>query len=95
MIFKDTRFEWTSENYTHAAVTSITLVIAMILLIGAVWSLWAAEKYYHFTLRLGVLTIWVILFSLWIALATGARRTDVFAATAAYAAVLVVFVGKG
>ncbi|KAI0970641.1 hypothetical protein F4678DRAFT_435836 [Xylaria arbuscula] len=95
MIFNDQRFSWTSEKYIHGVVTFITLAIAMVLLIGAVWSLWASEDDNHFTLRLGVLTTWVILFSLWITLATGARSGQVFAATAAYAAVLVVFVGKG
>lgn len=47
------------------------------------------------TVTLGVLTTWVIIFAAWIGKLTNANRGEVFAATAAYAAVLVVFVGTG
>lgn len=41
---------------------------------------------------LGMLSAWTVLFAICVGLLTNARRDQVFAATAAYAAVLVVFV---
>jgi hypothetical protein len=87
-------FSWTPEKFVHDTVTWITLGTAVVFLVGATWALWGAE-HTHFTVRLAVLTIFVILFASWIGKATNASRAEVFGATAAYAAVLVVFVGKG
>jgi hypothetical protein len=75
-------------------VTLITLSVAVFFLVAAVWVLWVTERTY-FTIRLAVLTVFVLLFGLWISIATNAERLEAFGATAAYAAVLVVFVGKG
>ncbi|KAF2652005.1 hypothetical protein K491DRAFT_781433 [Lophiostoma macrostomum CBS 122681] len=70
-------------------VTAISMVLAALLLIGAIISL-------HFVTRsrtkLGLVTVYMLLFAMSVALLTNARRAEVFAATAAYAAVLVVFV---
>jgi hypothetical protein len=74
-------------------VTIINLFVALFFLIFAVWALWLSERT-HFTVSLAVLTSFVIVFQLWISLATPAKRSDIFALTAAYAAVLVAFVGK-
>jgi hypothetical protein len=75
-------------------VTIFTLFVAIFFLVAAVWLLWLSERT-HFTVRLGVLTTFIILFGLWINFATTASRSEGFGATAAYAAVLVVFVGQG
>ncbi|KAH8586242.1 hypothetical protein B0O99DRAFT_695692 [Bisporella sp. PMI_857] len=44
--------------------------------------------------RLGIVCAFTLSFSLILALATGARRIEIFAATAAFASVQVVFVGS-
>jgi hypothetical protein len=44
--------------------------------------------------RLGLVATFTVLFSLCVARLTGAKRTDVFAATAAFAAVQAVFLGS-
>lgn len=70
-------------------VSTISMIIAAILLISAILSL-------HFVTsdkaKLGLVAMYTLLFALSVLLLTKARRAEVFAATAAYAAVLVVFV---
>jgi hypothetical protein len=44
--------------------------------------------------RLGIVCAFTMVFSLVLALGTGARRVEIFAATAAFASVQVVFVGS-
>ena len=46
-------------------------------------------------LRIGIVTLFTFLFATFVALLTSAKRSEVFAATAAYAAVLVVYVSSG
>jgi len=60
------------------------------------WALWAVkhEPDPHFRPKMGLVTAFVTGFALWVGLLTNARRAEIFAATAAYAAVLVVYVGK-
>jgi len=67
----------------------------MIFLVGAVWALGVVTLDLKLSLfiTLGVLTAFVVLFALWTVVVLQARKSDVFAVTAAYAAVLVVFVG--
>lgn len=67
-------------------------------LIGAVWVIWRVgiediNPETKFMRKLGVLTAFAGLFGAWIAIFTSARRSEIFGATAAYAAVLIVFVG--
>ena len=68
------------------------LLAAMSFLIAAVWAIWKIDK---FTSKLIALTAFVVGFTLWVAFLTNATRMELFGATAAYAAVLVVYVGKG
>lgn len=70
-------------------VAFISLLLAAILLIGAIVSLHSVSSD---GAKLGLLTVFTLLFAGSIGLLTNARRAEVFAATAAYAAVLVVFV---
>ncbi|KAF2184809.1 hypothetical protein K469DRAFT_666150 [Zopfia rhizophila CBS 207.26] len=70
-------------------VAAISMVLAAILLIGAIISLHIVTRP---KAKLGMVAGFTVLFAFSVALLTNARRAEVFAATAAYAAVLVVFV---
>ena len=84
----------------------ISVVMAAILLIGAIISLYFCElqellqarielifnTVHNPHVRLGLLAFWTVLFSLSVSILSTAKRSEVFASTAAYAAVLVVFV---
>jgi hypothetical protein len=71
------------------AVAVISIVLAAILLIGAITSLYFVTKP---AARLGMIGAFTVLFALSVGVMTNATRAEVFTATAAYAAVLVVFV---
>lgn len=70
-------------------VATISMIIAAILLISAILSLHVVSSS---KAKLGLVAMYTLLFALSVALLTNARRAEVFAATAAYAAVLVVFI---
>jgi hypothetical protein len=70
-------------------VSTIGLVLAAVLLIAAIIHLYLVVS---IAAKLGFLTMYTLLFALSVAFCTNARRVEVFAATAAYTAVLVVFV---
>ena len=74
------------------AVTIFNMAAAIGFLISAVWVLWKID---NFEWKLGALTIFVVAFAVWVAVLTTATKMEVFGATAAYAAVLVVYVGRG
>ncbi|KFZ20557.1 hypothetical protein V502_03141 [Pseudogymnoascus sp. VKM F-4520 (FW-2644)] len=78
---------------SHAAVstfsTFISLILASILLFGAIISLSVIRTK---SLLLGMLCFWTIVFAGCVGLLTNSKRDQVFGATAAYAAVLVVFI---
>lgn len=59
------------------------------MLFGAIYVLHYVK---HMDKRLPLVASFTIMFALCIALLTNARRAEIFAATAAYAAVLVVFI---
>ena len=90
----DKEIDYVPEKTIHKWVTFIGLVAAIAFLIAAIWVLWVIPERL-FVVKLGVLTAFVILFGIWVNYATTATRSEVFAATAAYAAVLVVYVGRG
>lgn len=70
-------------------VAMLDLVLAAILLIGAIVNLYLVVDP---SAKLGLVAMYTALFATSVALCTNARRAEIFAATAAYAAVLVVFV---
>jgi hypothetical protein len=70
-------------------VAALDLVLAAILLIGAIVNLYLVP---NAKAKLGLVAMYTMLFASSVALCTNARRAEIFAATAAYAAVLVVFV---
>lgn len=64
-------------------------ILASVLLFGAIISLYIVKNPHAL---LGMLSGWTVLFAACVGLLTNARRDQIFGATAAYAAVLVVFV---
>ncbi|KAF3002625.1 hypothetical protein E8E13_008990 [Curvularia kusanoi] len=70
-------------------VAVLGLLLAAVLLVGAIVTLYLVTKP---AAKLGLVAMFTVFFALSVALCTNARRAEVFAATAAYAAVLVVFV---
>ncbi|KAL3292575.1 hypothetical protein RB213_014224 [Colletotrichum asianum] len=80
---------WRSITVT---VNLVTLVTAVIFLLGPIIALNFVQKR---TPKLVLISVFAILFASNIGLITTAKRAEIFAATAAYAAVLVVFVSNG
>ena len=66
--------------------------MAIALLIAEMWVLWRLGD--HMVAKLATVTGFVAVFATWVALFTSAQRKEVFTSTAAYAAVLVVYIGK-
>ncbi|KAF2177898.1 hypothetical protein K469DRAFT_601631, partial [Zopfia rhizophila CBS 207.26] len=71
------------------AVAIIRVILSVILLVGVITSLHFAESA---NVRLGMISGFAALFALSVRLLTNTKRGDMHAATAAYAAVLVVFI---
>jgi hypothetical protein len=78
-----------SNVHVFRTVAALTMVLAAVLLIGAIVNLYLVSKP---KAKLGLVAMYTILFASSVALCTNARRAELFASTAAYAAVLVVFV---
>ena len=68
---------------------AINILLAAVLLFGAVYNLYYVKNEKG---RLGLIDGYTVAFALCVGLLTNARRSEVFGACAAYAAVLVVFV---
>jgi hypothetical protein len=79
------------EKHVVWAVAIISTIIAAILLIGAIVGLYIVQKTEW---RLIMLSCFTALFAISVGLLTSARRAEIFGSTAAYAAVLVVFVSS-
>jgi len=67
-------------------------------LMGSVWLLWRigleeVDSGTKFERKLAIVTGFTALFGMWVAVFTSIRRSEIFGATAAYAAVLIVFIG--
>ncbi|KAF6798239.1 hypothetical protein CMUS01_15725 [Colletotrichum musicola] len=77
------------EKSISIAVAVISIIIAAALLIGSIVGLYFAK---NDITKLGLITFFTAMFALSVGLMTNARRAEIFAGTAAYAAVLVVFV---
>jgi hypothetical protein len=76
-------------SYVVRTVAALDMILAAMLLIGAIVNLYLVPNP---KAKLGLVAMYTMLFASSMALCTNARRAEVFAATAAYAAVLVVFV---
>ena len=78
-----------SERRLEIVVIVINAIVAAAMLLGAIFS----RYYIHGNeKRLGILTAFTVMFSVCVSLLTNAKRSEIFGATAAYGAVLVVFV---
>jgi hypothetical protein len=66
------------------------MVLAVLFLVGAMWALWREGE--NMVAKLATVTGFVVAFACWVGFFTSAQRKEVITATAAYAAVLVVFV---
>ena len=78
-----------SERRLRFFIAAINLVLAAALLFGAILNLYYVTESGK---RLGLIATYTVLFAIYVGLLTNARRSEVFAACATYAAVLVVFV---
>ena len=72
-------------------VATVNVLVASILIIGAVVGLYKLRNQPD-PIRLGSIAAFTALFSISLGLLTNAKRAEIFAATAAYTAVLVVFI---
>ncbi|KAI8632379.1 hypothetical protein F5Y19DRAFT_462826 [Xylariaceae sp. FL1651] len=82
------RFE---ERTIILTVNIVTILVSAIFLIGSIVALRFSESD---PLKLGIIALFTVGFAASVSLVTNARRAEIFAATAAYAAVLVVFVSS-
>jgi Ca2+/Na+ antiporter len=87
-----------SEDAVRRFTTIWTFYVAIGFLMGAVWlirrvGLDQTDLETKFERELVVMTGFTAVFGAWVAIFTSARRAEIFGATAAYAAVLIVFVG--
>ena len=71
----------------------VTTILSAILLIGAIVCLLLIRKR-SIGLRIGMIVLFTCLFAAVVGLLTNARRAEIFVSTAAYAAVLVVFISN-
>ena len=70
-------------------VGAVNVIPAVVLLFGAIFNLFYVTNEER---RLGLIAGYTVAFALCVGLLTNARRSEIFAACAAYSAVLVVFV---
>lgn len=78
-----------SNSHVVRTVAALDMVLAAVLIIGAIVNLYVVPNPKG---KLGLIAMYTMLFAASMAVCTNARRAEVFAATAAYAEVLVVFV---
>ncbi|KAI1800581.1 hypothetical protein F4811DRAFT_538255 [Daldinia bambusicola] len=94
-IFKTTkitdRTEHINENHITLVTSIVSTIVAAILLLGAIAVLRLLTQE---STQLGVIAIFMVLFAASVGTLTNARRAEIFASTAAYAAVLVVFISS-
>ncbi|KAL4862447.1 hypothetical protein BDV12DRAFT_190406 [Aspergillus spectabilis] len=78
-----------NETSITVAVAIISILVASFLLIGSIVGLYFAKNN---AVKLALVAAFTAVFAISVGLMTNARRAEIFAATAAYAAVLVVFI---
>ncbi|KAF4784202.1 hypothetical protein HER10_EVM0005407 [Colletotrichum scovillei] len=81
-----------NEKSITVAVGLISIALAAALLIGAIVGFSYVSRW---SAKVGMICAFTIAFALCVGLTTNAKRGEIFAGTAAYAAVLVVFVSSG
>jgi hypothetical protein len=78
-----------SERRLRIVVAILNVILAAVLLFGAIFNLFYVRGQHQ---RLGIIASYPIVFALCLGLISNAKRSKLFAACSAYAAVLVVFV---
>ncbi|KAL9057709.1 MAG: hypothetical protein Q9162_002183 [Coniocarpon cinnabarinum] len=78
-----------SETVTRHVVSTVSALIAAALLIGAIVALYEVQTA---GVKLLLVAVFTMIFAASVGVLTGARRAEIYASTAAYAAVLVVFI---
>ncbi|KAK3334205.1 hypothetical protein B0T19DRAFT_420296 [Cercophora scortea] len=81
--------EYASESKIASFISYLSVVLAAMLLFGAILVLYNTKSN---NLKLGLIALFTTIFAASVGLLTNAKRSEVFGSTAAYAAVLVVFV---
>ncbi|RMY65842.1 hypothetical protein D0863_08844 [Hortaea werneckii] len=85
------RVYYISDHMIETLVSIFAVTTAASLLIGGIAALDSAQAR---NVRLGILAAFTVAFAAFVGLLTTTKRSELFAATAAYTAVLVVYVGK-
>jgi hypothetical protein len=86
---KGSRLVYASEHRIHLFVVAVNICLAAVMLFGAIFNLYFVRNDQK---RLGLIAGYTIAFAVCVGLLSNARRSEIFGACAAYAAVLVVFV---
>ncbi|CAF9936463.1 hypothetical protein IMSHALPRED_010771 [Imshaugia aleurites] len=82
---------YSKESVVDKSVTCVTMVLGVAMLVGPLWWLQHLSSQGNLEVRLAVITGFLIVFTILLSILTVARPFEVLAATAAYAAVLMVF----
>ncbi|KAI1481095.1 hypothetical protein F4774DRAFT_56517 [Daldinia eschscholtzii] len=94
-MFKTTKItdgiEHINENHVTLVASIVSTMVAAVLLLGAIFLLRLLTQE---NAQLGVIAMFTVLFAASVGVLTNARRAEIFASTAAYAAVLVVFISS-
>ncbi|KIX97888.1 uncharacterized protein Z520_06666 [Fonsecaea multimorphosa CBS 102226] len=88
----NSRLVYVSTKRIALVVGLINVLLAATFLFGAIYNLYYVEQE---KIKLGLIAGYTTAFALCVSLVTNARRSEIFGACAAYAAVLVVFVSGG
>lgn len=83
------RISYASGRKIERFVAWFSTLLAAVLLVGAIVALYAVDSD---KVKLGLIALFTTIFAASVGLLTNAKRSEIFGATAAYAAVLVVFV---
>lgn len=86
---RDSRLAYISTRRIGVVVGIINVLLAAAFLFGAIYNLYYVDQE---KIKLGLIAGYTTAFALCISLVTNAKRSEIFGACAAYAAVLVVFV---
>ena len=82
---------YNKESVIDKSVTFVTMVIGVAMLVGPLWWLQHLSTQNNLEARLAVITGFLVFFTLLLSILTVAQPFEVLAATAAYGAVLMVF----
>ncbi|KAI9766052.1 MAG: hypothetical protein M1840_006759 [Geoglossum simile] len=91
-IIKDGRTIWQDDKKIEMLSSVVTALVGLAMLIGPLWIL---DRVIDTRTRLGIITTFIVVFFAVVAVATTAKPWESLAATAAYSAVLMVFLQLG